>query len=43
MKYAIIFWGNSSDSKRVFTLKNKIVKIMMGPNLEIVVQVYLRD
>jgi hypothetical protein len=30
MKYGIIFWGNSSDSKRVFTLQKKTVKIMVG-------------
>jgi hypothetical protein len=30
MKYGIIFWGNSSDSKKVFTLQKKIVRIMMG-------------
>jgi hypothetical protein len=30
MKYGIIFWGNSLDSKKVFTLQKKIVGIMMG-------------
>jgi hypothetical protein len=30
MKYGIIFWGNSSDSKKVFTLQKKIFKIMVG-------------
>jgi hypothetical protein len=30
MKYGIIFWGNSSDSKKVFTLQLKIVSIMMS-------------
>jgi hypothetical protein len=30
MKYGIIFWGNSSDSKKVFTLQMKIVRIMVG-------------
>jgi hypothetical protein len=31
MKYGIIFRGLSSDSKKVFTLQNKIVKrLMMG-------------
>jgi hypothetical protein len=30
MLYGIIFWGNSSDSKKVFTLQKKIVKLMMG-------------
>ena len=30
MKYGIIFWGNSSDSKKVFTLQKKIVRVMIG-------------
>jgi hypothetical protein len=30
MKYEIIFWGNSSDSKKVFTLEKKIVSIMVA-------------
>jgi hypothetical protein len=30
MKYGIIFWGNSSDSKKVFTLQKKTVRIMVG-------------
>jgi hypothetical protein len=30
MKYRIIFWGNSSDSKKVITLQKKIATIMMG-------------
>jgi hypothetical protein len=30
MKYGIIFLGNSSDSKRVFTLQKKTVRLMMG-------------
>jgi hypothetical protein len=29
MKYGIIFWGNSSESKKVFTLQKKIVRIMV--------------
>jgi hypothetical protein len=28
MKYGIIFWRNSTDSKRVFQLQKKIVRIM---------------
>jgi len=27
-KYAIIFWGNSTDSKQVFQLQKKVVRIM---------------
>jgi hypothetical protein len=30
MKYGIIFWGNSTDSKKVFTLQKKTVRIMVG-------------
>jgi hypothetical protein len=30
MKYEIIFWGNSSDSKKVFTLQKNIVRIIVG-------------
>jgi hypothetical protein len=30
MKYGIIFWGKSSDSKKVFVLQKKIVRIVMG-------------
>jgi hypothetical protein len=30
MKYGIIFWGNSSDSKKVFTLQKNSVRIMVG-------------
>jgi hypothetical protein len=29
MKYAIIFWGNSSDSKKVFTFQKKIVNLFL--------------
>jgi hypothetical protein len=30
MKYRIIFWGNSMDSKRVFQLQKRVVRIMTG-------------
>jgi hypothetical protein len=30
MKCGIIFWGNSSDSKKVFTLQKKTVKIKVS-------------
>jgi hypothetical protein len=30
MKYGIIFWCNSTDSRKVFTLQKKIVRIMLG-------------
>jgi hypothetical protein len=31
IKYGIIFWSNSSNGRKVFTLQNKIVRIMAGP------------
>jgi hypothetical protein len=30
IKYRIIFWGNSSDNKKVFTLQKKIVITIVG-------------
>jgi hypothetical protein len=30
IKYGIIFWGNSANSKRIFTLQKKIIRIMAG-------------
>jgi hypothetical protein len=30
MSYEIIFWGNSTDSKKVFHIQKKIIKIMAG-------------
>jgi hypothetical protein len=30
MKYRIIFWGNSSDGTKVFTLQKKTVRIVVG-------------
>jgi hypothetical protein len=30
IKYGIIFWGNSSNSKKIFTLQKKIIRIMVG-------------
>jgi hypothetical protein len=30
MSYGIIFWGNSTDSKNVFYIQNKIIRIMAG-------------
>ena len=30
VKYRIIFWGNSSNSKKIFTLQKKIIRIMVG-------------
>jgi hypothetical protein len=28
MSYGVIFWGNLTDSKRVFNIQNKIIRIM---------------
>jgi hypothetical protein len=30
MSYGVIFWGNSTDSKRVFIIQKKIIRIMAG-------------
>jgi hypothetical protein len=30
MSYVVIFWGNSTDSKRVFIIQKKIIRIMAG-------------
>jgi hypothetical protein len=30
MKYGIILWGNSSGSKKVFTLQKRTVRIIVG-------------
>jgi hypothetical protein len=30
MSYGVIFWGNSTDSKRVFIIQKKINRIMAG-------------
>jgi hypothetical protein len=30
MSYGIIFWGNSTDSKKVFYIQKRIVRIMAG-------------
>jgi hypothetical protein len=30
MKYGLIFWGSHSDSKRVFRLQKKIIRIVTG-------------
>jgi IS1 family transposase len=30
IKYGIVFWGNSSNSRKIFTLQKKIVRLMVG-------------
>jgi hypothetical protein len=30
VKYGIIFWGNSSNSRKIFTLQKKIIRVMVG-------------
>jgi hypothetical protein len=39
MKYGILFWGNSSNIKKTFTLQKKIVRLMAGVR----VRVYLHS
>ena len=38
----IIFGGNSSYSKKIFTLQKRIIRIMVGAHLELHVAVYLK-
>lgn len=40
MKYGIIFWGNFMDSKRVFQLQKRVVRIMKGQNPALYVNLY---
>jgi hypothetical protein len=30
VKYRIIYWGNTSDSHKVFVIQKKIIRMMMG-------------
>jgi hypothetical protein len=34
MSYGVIFWGNSTDSKKVFSIQKKIIRIMTGVKKE---------
>jgi hypothetical protein len=31
-RYGIVFWGNSSEAKKIFLLQTKTIRIMMGMN-----------
>lgn len=42
MKYRIIFWGNSIDSKRVSQLQKRVVRIMRGAKSSILYKPLLR-
>jgi hypothetical protein len=42
LKYGIMFWGNHTDSVRIFQLQTKVVRIMAGVNLESRVNLYLK-
>jgi hypothetical protein len=33
INYLIIFWGNSSYNNRIFKLKNRIIRIIMGADI----------
>jgi len=35
MEYGIIFWGDSVESKRIFQLQKRIIRIMTGSTLRI--------
>jgi hypothetical protein len=39
VQYGIIFWGNSSNTRKVFTLQKKIIRILFGALHE---EVYLK-
>jgi hypothetical protein len=43
MKYEIIFGGNSSNSKKIFALKEKMVRLMAGVKPRNSCRSYLRD
>jgi hypothetical protein len=30
MRYGTVFWGNSTEAKKIFLLQKKIIRIMMG-------------
>jgi hypothetical protein len=35
MSYGVIFWGNSTDSKRVFNIQKKIIRITAGVKISL--------
>jgi len=41
--YGMILWGNSSYSRKIFTLQKKIIRIMMGAHHRIHVESYLKN
>ena len=43
LSYGIIFWGNTSHSKKVFTIQKKIIRIKQTLNQEILVGNSLRN
>jgi hypothetical protein len=43
MKYGIIYWGNSCNSRKKFTLQKKIIRIVVVSTSIILVEIYLRD
>jgi hypothetical protein len=43
IKYGIISGSNSSDSKKVFILQKKIIRIVMGVKPVTLVETYFRD
>jgi hypothetical protein len=34
MSYELIFWGNSTHSDDIFKLQKRILRVIMGPELE---------
>jgi len=41
--YGIILGGNSSNSKKIFTLQKRIIRIMVGTHPELHVEGYLKN
>jgi hypothetical protein len=42
MKYGIIFWGNSTEARKVFFLQKRCLRIMVGINAEIYAGLFLK-
>jgi hypothetical protein len=43
LSYGVIFWGNSIESKRVFNIQKKIIRIMASIKRDSPAENYLRN
>jgi hypothetical protein len=43
LSYGVIFWGNSIESKRVFNIQKKIIRIMASVKRDSLAENYLRN